>query len=163
MEVNKLRKKINDFEDKQSDFRKHFRKMRFFVFQCRLPYEYLEQANGLINEHERKMKQLQDSSQLFEVQIPEFKMLQLCRYFIVYIVILLHLLFTFDFYFRKEIRMLKQLWDYIFLVKTSVDEWKTTPWVIIALLLQFYCNYSVIIAILLQMLQFYCIAIAERH
>ena len=107
MEVNKLRKKINDFEDKQSDFRKHFRKMRFFVFQCRLPYEYLEQANDLINEHERKMKQLQDSSQLFEVQIPEFKMLQLCR---------------------KEIRMLKQLWDYIFLVKTSVDEWKTTPW-----------------------------------
>ena len=90
MEVHKLRKKINDFEDKQSDFRKHFRKMRFFVFQCRLPYEYLEQANNLINEHERKMKQLQDSSQLFEVQIPEFKMLQLCRYFIAIITIVLH-------------------------------------------------------------------------
>ena len=24
--------------------------------------------------------------------------------------------------------MLKQIWDYIFLVKTSVDQWKTTPW-----------------------------------
>ena len=24
--------------------------------------------------------------------------------------------------------MLKQLWDYIFLVRTSIDEWKTTPW-----------------------------------
>ena len=29
---------------------------------------------------------------------------------------------------RKEIKMLKQLWDYIFLVRTSIDEWKTTPW-----------------------------------
>ena len=25
--------------------------------------------------------------------------------------------------------MLKQLWDYIFLVRTSIDEWKTTAWV----------------------------------
>ena len=24
--------------------------------------------------------------------------------------------------------MLKQLWDYIFLVRTSIDEWKTTAW-----------------------------------
>lgn len=24
--------------------------------------------------------------------------------------------------------MLKQLWDYIYLVRTSIDEWKTTPW-----------------------------------
>ena len=24
--------------------------------------------------------------------------------------------------------MLKQLWDYINLVRTSIDEWKTTPW-----------------------------------
>ena len=23
---------------------------------------------------------------------------------------------------------MKQLWDYIFLVRTSIDEWKTTPW-----------------------------------
>ena len=24
--------------------------------------------------------------------------------------------------------MLKQLWDYVFLVRTSIDQWKTTPW-----------------------------------
>ena len=49
----------------------------------------------------------QDSATLFEVQVPEFRLLQQCR---------------------KEIKMLKQLWDYIFLVRTSIDEWKTTPW-----------------------------------
>lgn len=49
----------------------------------------------------------QESATLFEVQVPEFKLLQQCR---------------------KEIKMLKQLWDYIYLVRTSIDEWKTTPW-----------------------------------
>ena len=48
-----------------------------------------------------------DSAVLFEVQVPEFRLLQQCR---------------------REIKMLKQLWDYIFLVRTSIDEWKTTPW-----------------------------------
>lgn len=51
--------------------------------------------------------QIQDSAALFEVSVPEFKMLQQCR---------------------REIKMLKQLWDYIFLVRTSIDEWRTTPW-----------------------------------
>ena len=107
IEVNKLRKKIGDFEVKQNGFRKSFRKMRFFKFKCKQPYEFLGAANGMIREQETHMKKLQESSILFEVQIPEFKMLQVCR---------------------KEIKMLKQLWDYIFLVQTSVDEWKTTPW-----------------------------------
>ena len=49
----------------------------------------------------------QDSAVLFEVQVPEFNLLQQCR---------------------REIKMLKALWDYIFLVRTSIDEWKTTPW-----------------------------------
>ena len=44
---------------------------------------------------------------MFEVQVPEFRLLQQCR---------------------REIKMLKQLWDYICLVRTSIDEWKTTPW-----------------------------------
>ena len=41
------------------------------------------------------------------MQLPEFKLLQQCR---------------------REIKLLKQLWDYIYLVRTSIDEWKTTPW-----------------------------------
>ena len=65
--------------------------------------------------------------------------------------------------------MLKQLWDYIFLVKTSVDEWKTTPWKDIDVenmdmeckkfskdIRYFIAN----ISFLLQLLQFNCIFIA---
>ncbi len=67
----------------------------------------LAEANGMIDGMEVEMKALRDSATLFEVQVPECRMLTQCR---------------------KEIKMLKQLWDYIFLVRTSIDEWKTTPW-----------------------------------
>lgn len=107
LEVTKLRKKIGDFDTRQADFRNKFLKMRFFKFVCKKPYEFLGAANDMICFSEKEMEKLTDSATLFEVQMVEFRMLQLCR---------------------KEIRMLKQIWDYIFLVKTSVDEWKTTPW-----------------------------------
>ena len=107
LEVTKLRKKIGEFDTRQADFRTKFLKMRFFKFQCKKPYEFMGAANDMICSSELEMEKLQDSATLFEVQMVEFRMLQLCR---------------------KEIRMLKQIWDYIFLVKTSVDQWKTTPW-----------------------------------
>ena len=107
MEVGKLKKKISDFDFKQIDFRRSFCKMRFFKFKCKRPYEYLGETNELINDFEAQMAKLQESATLFEVPVPEFKPLEQCR---------------------KEVKMLKQLWDYIFLVRTSIDEWKTTPW-----------------------------------
>ena len=107
MEVGKLRKKISDFDNKQIEFRRTFSKMKFFRFKCKRPYEYLGQTNELINDFEQQMLKLQESSTLFEVPVPEFKLLEQCR---------------------KEVKMLKQLWDYIFLVRTSIDEWKTTAW-----------------------------------
>jgi dynein heavy chain len=50
---------------------------------------------------------LQSQAALFEVNVPEFPLIGRCR---------------------LENKMLKQLWDYIFLVRTSIDEWKTTAW-----------------------------------
>ena len=102
-----MKKRIADFETKQNEFRKSFQKMRFYQFKCRSPYEMLAEANSMIDAMEINMKTLQDSAMLFEVQVPEFNLLQQCR---------------------REIKMLKALWDYIFLVRTSIDEWKTTPW-----------------------------------
>ena len=107
MEVGKLKKRIFDFDGKQIDFRKTFSKMRFFTFKCKRPYDFLAQANVLIDEMETEMRKFQESATLFEVTVPEFKLLHQCR---------------------REVKMLKQLWDYIFLVRTSIDEWKTTPW-----------------------------------
>ena len=107
MEVGKLKKRIADFETQQTDFRKTFNKMRFFQFKCKRPYDYLAQANVLIMEMEKDMNNFQNSAVLFEVEVPKFEALHDCR---------------------REIKMLKQLWDYIFLVRTAIDEWKTTQW-----------------------------------
>lgn len=53
------------------------------------------------------MQQLQESGGLFEVNTPDFKQLKACR---------------------KEVVMLKALWDTIHLVNSSFDDWKTTLW-----------------------------------
>lgn len=53
------------------------------------------------------MKELQKAAGLFEVNIPEFKQLLACR---------------------REIGLLKTLWDMITVVKSSFEEWNTTLW-----------------------------------
>jgi len=56
---------------------------------------------------EKEMRQLLESATLFEVNVPDFKQLKQCR---------------------KEIKMLKTLWDYVVMVRSSIEDWKTTPW-----------------------------------
>lgn len=53
------------------------------------------------------MASLLESASLFEVNVPEFKQLRQCR---------------------RELTLLKTLWDYIFIIRTSFDDWKTTLW-----------------------------------
>lgn len=56
---------------------------------------------------EKEMSTLLESAALFEVNVPDFKQLKQCR---------------------KEIKLLKTLWDYVIMVRSSIDDWKTTPW-----------------------------------
>ena len=53
------------------------------------------------------MASLLESASLFEVNVPDFKQLKQCR---------------------KEIMLLKVLWDYVYIVRTSIEDWKTTSW-----------------------------------
>ena len=53
------------------------------------------------------MAALSQSAGLFEVQVPDYKQLKVCR---------------------RELVLLKQLWDYIVIVHSCIDDWKTTPW-----------------------------------
>ena len=45
---------------------------------------------------------------MFELSVPGFKLVKQCR---------------------REVKMLKQLWDYMFLVRTCIDDWRTSMWV----------------------------------
>ena len=56
---------------------------------------------------ESEMNALFESAGLFEVSVPEFKQLKACR---------------------RDVVMLKTLWDTIVLVQSSFRDWNTTLW-----------------------------------
>ena len=53
------------------------------------------------------MSKLDQSAGLFEVQIPDFKQIKQCR---------------------KDVKMLKSLWDYVNIVRSTFEDWKQTKW-----------------------------------
>ncbi|XP_014280457.2 dynein beta chain, ciliary [Halyomorpha halys] len=106
-EVVSIRKKISLFDIRQNRYREDFKKSQFLRFSCDDPYYLLDKEDVKMSEFEKEMNQLLESASLFELNVPEFKYLKQCQ---------------------RELRMLKQLWDYIQIVKTSIEDWKTTPW-----------------------------------
>ena len=65
------------------------------------------QISGQVSTMEAEMKSLREAAGLFEVSVPEFKQLQTCR---------------------REIKLLKVLWDMIMLVQSTFSDWNTTLW-----------------------------------
>ena len=106
-EVGKLKARIEEYDMKQKEARAKYQQMRFYSYNCKSPYEHLSSANAEIEVLEVHVKELQSEASLFEVTVPDFPLIEQCRI---------------------ENKLLKQLWDYTFLVRTSIEEWKTTPW-----------------------------------
>ncbi|XP_015596133.2 dynein beta chain, ciliary [Cephus cinctus] len=102
-----IRGRISAFDTTIGHYREAFRRYGFFKYNCEKPYEQLDEADKEICMLERQMKDIQESASLFEVTVPEFKQLKQCR---------------------RELKMLKQLWDYVNIVQSSIEGWKTTPW-----------------------------------
>ncbi|XP_046391607.1 dynein beta chain, ciliary-like [Ischnura elegans] len=107
IEVGHIRKRIMSFDLRQQKLREVFRKSDIFKFGCPNPYRQLDRIQNLILSYENEMNKIMESASLFEVVVPEFKQLFQCR---------------------KEIVLLKQLWDFVGIVEACVDDWKTTPW-----------------------------------
>ncbi|XP_018562388.1 dynein beta chain, ciliary-like [Anoplophora glabripennis] len=107
MQVNAIKRRINLFEIRQSMYRDQFKKMPFFLWSCPNVYSKLDKTNMEISELETELAKLQEQSNLFELVLPDFKPLRAAR---------------------KEIKQIKQLWDYVNVVRSCMDEWKTTPW-----------------------------------
>ncbi|KOC63714.1 Dynein beta chain, ciliary [Habropoda laboriosa] len=106
-EVSRIRGRISAFDTTITHYREAFRRYSFFKYDCQNPYELLDEGHKEIMMLERQMKDIQESASLFEVMVPEFKVLRQCR---------------------RELKMLKQLWDYVNIVRSSIEGWKTTPW-----------------------------------
>ncbi|KAM9208504.1 dynein axonemal heavy chain 17 [Dugong dugon] len=106
-EVNILRRKCQQFELKQYEFRERFRQDAPFLFSSPDPYKSLSKQQKSIAAMEAIMEELSKSGSLFEVTVPDYKQLKACH---------------------KEVRLLKELWDMVVMVNTSIDAWKTTKW-----------------------------------
>ncbi|XP_063095395.1 dynein axonemal heavy chain 11 isoform X2 [Cavia porcellus] len=106
-EVILIRKKCILFDEKQAEFRERFRSYAPLGFNAENPYTALDKAHQELEALEEEMAQMQDSACLFEVALPEYKQMKQCR---------------------KEIRLLKGLWDVIIYVRRSIDNWTKTQW-----------------------------------
>ncbi|NXU85060.1 DYH17 protein, partial [Xiphorhynchus elegans] len=102
-----LREKCQEFEVQQHTFRETFQKKAPFSYTEPRPYKLLNRQEKKIAAMEKDMAALATSAGLFEVSVPEYKQLKMCR---------------------RELRLLKELWDMISLVNLSIDTWKTTRW-----------------------------------
>ncbi|XP_041939413.1 dynein heavy chain 9, axonemal [Alosa sapidissima] len=106
-EVACLRRKCTSFDVEQHTFREDFRKNGPFRFDSENPYQMLNTAHRQILEKESTMATLVASASLFEVNISDYKQLRQCR---------------------REVVLLKELWDLASVVQSSLDAWRTTRW-----------------------------------
>ncbi|KAF7658249.1 hypothetical protein LDENG_00015570 [Lucifuga dentata] len=106
-EVMVLRRRCMAFEVKQSQFRETFKAEAPFSHKAAYPYISLEKSEKAIQNLEKEVVELQESTKLFDVTIPDFRDVKLCR---------------------REITVLKQLWDIVVFVQSSVENWTKTKW-----------------------------------
>uniref|UniRef100_F6QQT7 AAA+ ATPase domain-containing protein n=1 Tax=Xenopus tropicalis TaxID=8364 RepID=F6QQT7_XENTR len=102
-EVSVIRRKCVLFE--QHEFRSRFKNEIIFNFDADGPYKHLDKTHRNIARLEGEMKKLQETADLFEVNMPEYKQLQQCRVAII---------------------LLKSVWDMV--IFTSIKDWMKTPW-----------------------------------
>lgn len=107
IQVNAIKRRINLFEIRQNMYREQFKKMPFFLWSAQNVYKLLDKANNDLMVFEAEQDSLHEQANLFELVLPDFKAIRLAR---------------------KEIRQIKQLWDYANIVRSCTNEWKTTPW-----------------------------------
>ncbi|XP_008430693.1 dynein heavy chain 11, axonemal isoform X2 [Poecilia reticulata] len=106
-EVIVLRTKCMDFEVKQAKFRERFKANTPFSYNTLNPYSSLEKSEKAIRDMEREVAELQESTNLFDVTIPDYRDIKLCR---------------------QEITVLKELWDIVIYVQSTVENWTKTKW-----------------------------------
>ena len=78
-EVVAIRNKITTFDLHVAFFREVFKSYAFFKYDCVKPFLLMDRINGDLVRLEGVMKDIQSSGSLFEVNVPEFKLLKQCR------------------------------------------------------------------------------------
>ncbi|MGH0147735.1 UNVERIFIED_CONTAM: hypothetical protein FKN15_039853 [Acipenser sinensis] len=95
-EVAVIRRKCVHFEIKQHEFREQFQNEIIFKIDVHNPYKLIDKTHKNVAKMETEMQKLQDTANLFEVSVPEYKQLKQCR---------------------SDIILLKSVWDMVIFVK----------------------------------------------
>jgi dynein heavy chain len=103
----KIRQRLAEFDTIQTQFRERFKNEAPYAYDTPDAYRRLNRINRDLVKQEVELEKLMKSSALFEVTFTDFKLIKQCR---------------------KDIKLLKQLWDYISLVRYSMNDWKSTRW-----------------------------------
>lgn len=74
---------------------------------CENVYENLDKINWEVSELESELETLRASAAIHELQVQDYKEIN---------------------QLRRELRLLKCLWDYVIVITSSLDEWNTTTW-----------------------------------
>ncbi|XP_037532275.1 dynein heavy chain 11, axonemal [Nematolebias whitei] len=106
-EVMVLRQQCMDIEIKQTKFRELFKATAPFSYNAVNPYACLDKCEKAIQEMEQEVSELKESTNLFDVAIPDYKDIKCCR---------------------REIDVLKELWDIVVYVQRTVENWTVTKW-----------------------------------
>ncbi|EFN63906.1 Dynein beta chain, ciliary [Camponotus floridanus] len=106
-QIELLKKHLNYYDFRQQQYLARFRENVVFNFDCTNVYDKLDKINEEIVKFEEELKALHDQANIFEQQVMEFKQIKLAR---------------------RELRLLKNLWDHVNIITSSLDEWKTTVW-----------------------------------
>lgn len=78
-EVTCIRKRIAEFDARIIYYREVFKRYPFMKYDFEEPYGMMDHVNMDIRRFEGEMYEIQESGSLFEVGVPEFKVLRQCR------------------------------------------------------------------------------------
>ncbi|KAI5103364.1 dynein beta chain, ciliary, partial [Silurus meridionalis] len=106
-EGNIIKDMCHQFQTKQLEFREEFKQQPVFLFASKNPHKALDTAQKTVTSFETELESLQKMAQLFEVNVPDDKVIKACQ---------------------KDIDLLKELWNMIHLVVGHIDTWRRTPW-----------------------------------
>ncbi|XP_036884188.1 dynein heavy chain 9, axonemal isoform X2 [Sturnira hondurensis] len=106
-EVTLLRQRCSAFEAEQQQFWERFHTEAPFRFNSTDPHQMLDARHSEIQQMESTMASITGTASLFEVNIPDYKQLRQCR---------------------REVCQLKELWDTIGMVTSTIHAWEATLW-----------------------------------
>ncbi|KAJ6628020.1 Dynein beta chain, ciliary [Pseudolycoriella hygida] len=106
-QVSAISKRIIEFDYNISKFRDGFKQAAFFQATYDNPYELCSTMHQKLVFLEVELRKLHNSASLFKLTPPTSVKLETCR---------------------REIRLVKQIWDFVFVVESCVNDWKKTAW-----------------------------------